>query len=124
VPGKSLSQDAIRKLADYAFPGNIRELANLLERALILGSQTELQPEDFPLQPGPSPSNPSRAQLTVEQLVLQLPEQLDLRDLLARLERNLIARAIESSGGVQAEAARRLGLSRSDLGYKVNKYSI
>jgi len=124
VPGKSLSQDAIRKLAGYAFPGNIRELANLLERALILGSHTELQPEDFPLQPGVSPSNPLRAQLTVEQLASQLPEQLDLRDLLARLERDLIARAIDSSGGVQAEAARRLGLSRSDLGYKISKYSI
>jgi DNA-binding NtrC family response regulator len=123
VPTKQLSQDAIRKLRSYAFPGNIRELANLLERALILGQHPQLEPEDFPLQPGAVPSNRTGTELTIEQLAAQLPEQLDLRELIARLERLLIDRAISSSKGVQAEAARRLGLSRSDLGYKVSKYS-
>jgi DNA-binding NtrC family response regulator len=123
VPSKDLSQGALAKLRNYAFPGNIRELANLLERALILGRDDELQPEDFPLQPGAAPLNSSGAEFTIEQLAAQLPDQLDLRELLAKLERSLIERAIVSSGGVQAEAARRLGLSRSDLGYKVGKYS-
>ena len=124
VSSKRLSKDAIAKLRGYAFPGNIRELANLLERALILGQNEELQPEDFPLQAGSFPLNPLHAELTIEQLAAQLPEQLDLRDILSRLERSLIDRAINSAGGVQAEAARRLGLSRSDLGYKVSKYSM
>jgi DNA-binding NtrC family response regulator len=123
VPNKDLSQGALAKLRNYAFPGNIRELANLLERALILGRDHELQPEDFPLQPGAAPVNSSGAEFTIEQLAAQLPEQFDLREMLAKLERSLIERAIISSGGVQAEAARRLGLSRSDLGYKVGKYS-
>jgi DNA-binding NtrC family response regulator len=123
VPSKQLSQGAVAKLRSYAFPGNIRELANLLERALILGRDLELQPEDFPLQPGAAPSNRLGTEFTIEQLAAQLPEQLDLREMLAKLERSLIERAINSSGGVQAEAARRLGLSRSDLGYKVSKYS-
>jgi transcriptional regulator with GAF, ATPase, and Fis domain len=123
VPGKQLSQGAVAKLRSYAFPGNIRELANLLERALILGRDLELQPEDFPLQPGAAPSNQLGAEITIVQLAAQLPEQLDLRETLAKLERSLIERAIDSSGGVQAEAARRLSLSRSDLGYKVAKYS-
>ncbi len=124
VPRKQLSHDAVRKLESYAFPGNIRELANLLERALILGRGAELQPEDFPLESSTlAPASPG-AELTIEQLGKQLPEQLDLRDTLARLERTLIERAIGASGGVQAEAARCLGLSRSDLGYKVSKYSI
>jgi DNA-binding NtrC family response regulator len=123
VPSKRLSRDAIKKLESYAFPGNVRELANLLERALILGQLAELQPEDFPLRLSGSPPNRLGTELTIEGLAAQLPEQLDLRDLLARLERSLIKRAIDSSGGVQAEAARRLGLSRSDLGYKVSKFS-
>jgi len=123
VPSKHLSPGALAKLRSYAFPGNIRELANLIERALILGRSAELQPEDFPLQLAVAPSNRSGTEFTIEQLATQLPEQLDLREILAKLERSLIERAINSSGGVQAEAARRLGLSRSDLGYKVGKFS-
>jgi transcriptional regulator with GAF, ATPase, and Fis domain len=123
VPSKQLSLGAVAKLRSYAFPGNIRELANLLERALILGRDLELQPEDFPLQPGAAPSTRLGTEVTIELLAAQLPEQLDLREMLAKLERSLIERAINSSGGVQAEAARRLGLSRSDLGYKLGKFS-
>ena len=48
VPQRPLSQAAIGKLTLYAFPGNIRELRNLLERAHLLGRLPELQPEDFP----------------------------------------------------------------------------
>jgi transcriptional regulator with GAF, ATPase, and Fis domain len=123
VACKPLSQGALGKLGSYAFPGNVRELANLLERALILGRDSELQPEDFPLQPGAASSSRPGAELTVEQFAAQLPEQLDLREMLAKLEKTLIERAIHSSGGVQAEAARRLGLSRSDLGYKIGRHS-
>jgi two-component system response regulator HydG len=122
MPSKQLSQDAVKKLGSYSFPGNIRELANLLERALILGQHVELQPGDFPLQPGAMPPNRMGTELTIEELAERLPEQLDLREVLSKLERRLIERAIGSSGGVQAEAARRLGLSRSDLGYKVSKF--
>ena len=124
MPNRPLSHAALLKLSDYTFPGNIRELRNLLERALILGQGTDLQPEDFPLQPLMSQLSSSGKELTIEQLVSQLPLHLDLRDVLTRLERNLIARALDSAGGVQAEAARRLSLSRSDLGYKVSKYAL
>jgi transcriptional regulator with GAF, ATPase, and Fis domain len=124
VPSKQLSQGALLELQDYAFPGKIRELANLLERALILGRDLGLQADNSPLQPGVAPSKSSGAELTIEQLAAQLPEQLDLREMRAKLERVLIERAINSSGGVQAEAARRLGLSRIDVGYKVGKYSL
>jgi DNA-binding NtrC family response regulator len=91
---------------------------------LILGQHTELQPEDFPLPSVASPANSSPKEFSIEGLAAQLPEQLDIRDMFAQLERSLIARAIDLSGGVQAEAARRLGLSRSDFGYKIGKYSM
>jgi transcriptional regulator with GAF, ATPase, and Fis domain len=89
-----------------------------------LGQQAELQPEDFPLPTGAFQASSLSKGLSIEELTAQLPEQLDLRDTLAQLERSLMARAINLSGGVQAEAARRLGLSRSDFGYKAGKYSI
>ena len=53
-----------------------------------------------------------------------LPASVDLRQLLVDFERGLIERALEQADGVQAEAARMLGVSRSDIGYKVAKYSI
>jgi two-component system, NtrC family, response regulator len=53
-----------------------------------------------------------------------VPNQLNLRELLSHLEKALIVRSLERSNGVQAEAARKLGLSRSDLGYKVGRYGI
>ena len=123
VQSKPVSRDALERLNSYPFPGNVRELANLLERALILGRQAELQPEDFPLQAGAAVPKSLRFTSAIEEFAAQLPEQLDIRELLATLEKIVVERAIDSSAGVQAEAARRLGLSRSDLGYKVGKYS-
>ena len=57
----------------------------------------------------------------LERWLRKLPPTLGLADVLGRVERLLICRAMEQSGGVQAEAARRLGLSRSDLHYKLRK---
>lgn len=124
VKARALSAAAEAKLASYSFPGNVRELRNLLERALILGQGSELQPDDFPLQPSAPATAPPTGELSIEQMALHLPPHLDLRETLTRLERALILRALNNADGVQAEAARHLGVSRSDLGYKVGKYSI
>jgi transcriptional regulator with GAF, ATPase, and Fis domain len=124
VPARVVSPAALKNLKAYAFPGNVRELRNLLERALILGQQPELQPGDFLLQPAPTIAQVREAELDVEQLAALLPRQLDLRETLARIERSLIERALSLTNGVQAEAARCLEISRSDLGYKVGKYSL
>lgn len=124
VPPRPVSPEAVKKLKGYSFPGNIRELRNLLERALILGQHEELKPEDFHLESISLPASSRGTELSVDQLASLLPQHLDLRDTLARLERSLIVRALNSAGGVQAEAARSLELSRSDLGYKVTKYAL
>jgi DNA-binding NtrC family response regulator len=124
VPARPLSAAAAVRLMEYPFPGNVRELKNLLERALILGQHTELQPDDFPLQASAGPAPKLNGELTIEQVASHLPAQLDLRETLMRLERTLILLALDRSNGVQAQAARLLGMSRSDLGYKVGKYGI
>lgn len=124
VPAKPISSAALAKLTTYTFPGNIRELKNLLERALILGQNPELQPEDFPLQSPMMISQPLPMDLSVEEIAAHLPKHLDLRETMAQLERALIIRSLTLARGVQAEAARHLGLSRSDLGYKVSKYGL
>jgi DNA-binding NtrC family response regulator len=124
VPNKRLHTESLERLSSYSFPGNVRELRNLLERALILGQAAELRPEDFPLQFPTPVGSASRNAHSVEALALQLPTQLDLRETMTRLERALIQRSLDLAKGVQAEAARQLGLSRSDLGYKVGKHGL
>ncbi len=124
IPQRRLSEAAIAKLTQYHFPGNIRELRNLLERAHILGQHSQLQPEDFPLSIASADGPKTEARLDAVQLAARLPEHLDLRETLARIELALIERALTATDGVQAEAARRLNLSRSDLGYKLGKYAL
>jgi DNA-binding NtrC family response regulator len=122
VPMRRISSAAIEKLKRYDFPGNIRELRNLIERALILSVGPEIGPDDFPLA------------LTDEKTdvgsdgylswIDSIPQPVNLRELLEDLEKGLLLRALKSSSGVQAEAARQLQLSRSDISYKLTKYGI
>ena len=124
VPSKRLTPAALEKLSGYSFPGNIRELKNLLERALILGRSSELEAEDFYLLPPNSPGRHEKGEASIEALADQLPVRLNLRDMMSAFERALILRAMDLSQGVQAEAARKLGLSRSDLGYKIGRHGL
>jgi DNA-binding NtrC family response regulator len=122
MPVRSISPAALEKLKRYDFPGNIRELRNLIERALILSTGSEIGPEDFPLAlnvEGPQDSGEGHLNWINSE-----PETVNLRELLEQVEKGLIARALKSGAGVQAEAARRLQVSRSDLAYKLTKYGI
>jgi DNA-binding NtrC family response regulator len=125
-PRQTLEPGALEKLMRYKFPGNVRELQNLIERAAILSAGEGLGPQNFLLPseggaPGASGNSGERSPAALAQL---LPEVSDLRGFLAELEKELILRTLKATGGAQAEAARRLGLSRSDLGYKLGKYAV
>jgi DNA-binding NtrC family response regulator len=127
VPVPPLPENVLRHLMTYDFPGNIRELRNLIERACILANGNELSTNMFPGKPltGEAELLSGASNSSVEDdLLSRLPDNLDLRKLLNNLERRLIERALLNTGGAQAEAARRLGLSRSDLGYKLGKHEI
>ncbi len=123
VRPKHVTPAAIERMSAYAFPGNIRELRNLLERAHILARSEEIVPEDLPTEISSRPVSGSKT-LGMRDWIGTLPSSVDLRELLTAFERGLLERAMEQAEGVQAEAARMLGLSRSDMGYKVAKYAI
>jgi DNA-binding NtrC family response regulator len=123
VRPKHVTSAAIERICAYAFPGNIRELRNLLERAHILARGEEIAPEDLPTEISSRPVGGSKT-LAMREWIGTLPSSVDLRELLTAFERGLLERAMEQAEGVQAEAARMLGLSRSDMGYKVAKYAI
>ncbi|MBK8149289.1 MAG: sigma-54-dependent Fis family transcriptional regulator [Acidobacteria bacterium] len=110
VPEREISRAALDKLCRYDFPGNVRELRNLIERANILATGAEISAADFYLQAAGEPAPENGA--------VDLPRSVEA------FERALIVNALESAKGVQAEAARRLGISRSDLAYKIKKHRL
>lgn len=107
-PPKRLSQASIQVLKAYPWPGNVRELQNLLERAVVLSENEELE---VALDKASAAS---------------LPGSLkgDLIRTLEEVERALILHALEEVRGVQSYAARKLGISRSTLQYKIAKFQL
>ena len=123
VRQKRISPEALQKLVSYGFPGNIRELRNILERAHIVGPHEEILADELPVDSGDQAPSASQ-KMEMRDWIRTLPASVELRELLTAFEKGLIERALQQANGVQAEAARMLGLSRSDIGYKVAKYAI
>ena len=115
---KSLSRRALDRLLSYAWPGNIRELENAIERASLLSDGLVIQSEDLPIS-----SNSSIAQAEESQKGW-LTKRASLNEMLAAFEKELIVRALKKSGGIQVEAAKILGLSHKNLWHKVKKHNI
>ncbi len=93
----------------------IRDRRNLVERASILARGAAIEAGDLPLGGG-APGGPFGGP---EAFVESLPETVDLGETMTLVESLLVSRALASAQGVQAEAARRLGISRSLLAYKL-----
>jgi len=121
MPRRRLSSDALAKLQEYRFPGNLRELKNLIERAYILSSNQEIGADDLPLVQKESVANSNGH---ASGLSIPFADSFDLTGVLEKAERELIVRTLTATHGAQAEAARRMGLSRSALAYKLTKYGI
>ena len=120
MPRCSISSAALDKLRGYSFPGNLDEVRNLIERAYMLSQGRELEASHFLLaQAYVSDAHPAHK---VDSAAME--GAFDLLAHLQRVEEDLIRRTLQSVGGAQAEAARRMGISRSLLAYKLNKYGI
>jgi DNA-binding NtrC family response regulator len=122
VTRRRLSSEALLKLQQYHFPGNLRELKNLIERAYILTSSQEIGADDFPVAKRENGKTNESGQMT--ELAIPFADSFDLTGVLEHAEKELIVRTLSSTCGAQAEAARRMGLSRSALAYKLTKYGI
>lgn len=118
LPVKLLSDEALRCLLAYDFPGNVRELENMIERAVIgAGAAVEvLSPTHLFGEGAKAFSN----EMGLNQSFLELP----FKDAVAALERELILRALAASGDNRAEAARRLGINRRLLYSKLEEHRI
>ncbi len=115
---KVLSEDAMRGLLSYDFPGNVRELENMIERAVVTaGAATEVL---LPIHLFGDTATTRIGEVPTNESFLELP----LKEAVAALERELIRRALESTGENRAEAARRLGINRRLLYSKLDEHGI
>ena len=113
-PVRGTTPEAMAILEQYPWPGNIRELENVVERALVLGSSDMLDVEALP---GSVRQPPSRDDMPVE-----LPaEGIDLEAMLDRIERRYMQLALDRVGGVQTRAAELLRVSFRQFRYKLQK---
>ena len=112
------SPDALRALDAYPFPGNVRELENIVERAVTLSSTPVIGLGDLPLEVGGSTALPTPALMTLPQAGCQLD------DVLGELERRLIVQALERTDGVRTSAAKLLGLSLRSFRYRLQKLAM
>ncbi len=112
---KKVSSSALKTLFDYDFPGNVRELENIIEHATILTKGIEIQSRHLP-------SYLARKH-EVSPASASLPEGEDM-SVLDNVERDLIVRALERHRGRSAGAAKELGVHRSTLWRKIKRYGI
>lgn len=113
---KNLSAEAIRSLLGYDFPGNVRELENMIERAVVNAGATA----EVILPSHLFAESQRELEVPANEAFLQMP----LKEAVAALERELIRRALEVSGDNRAEAARRLGINRRLLYSKLEEHDI
>jgi two-component system response regulator PilR (NtrC family) len=112
-PIQSVSEEALKKLMAYDYPGNVRELENIVERAVALSRGTEIEVDGLPpnvLDMRASPSTP-----------IIPAEGVNLQSLLDQYERSLLSEALRLAGGVKKEAAKLVGVSFRSFRYRVEK---
>jgi DNA-binding NtrC family response regulator len=114
-PVPAISPETLARLRAYPWPGNVRELRSVIERALILDPLHGL--EGLDLLPAPAPSASAADASPGE-------SELNLREALNRLERDLLLEAQRRAGGVRKDAARMLGIDPRNFAYYLRKHGL
>jgi len=109
---EGITAEAMNVLVQYSYPGNIRELENVIERAVVFCEGSFITMGDIPV---------FLKETLEDDLVL---EGLTLPEKINKLEKNEIQRALRKNGGIKSKAARALGVTERILSYKIKTYGI
>ena len=116
TPVIGVDQQVDRLFYDYSWPGNIRELENVIERVMILCQGDTIQVSDLPKGFKDNVYNTLHLE--------GIPADAKLYDTLAMIEKTLIERALKMSNNIQSHAAELLGIGKSGLNQKIKKYNL
>jgi two-component system NtrC family response regulator len=105
-----------RLFYEYTWPGNVRELENVIERAMVMCADTMIRLEDLPQD--------FRDNVNDNLSLSHIPPEAKLYDTLARVEKEMIVRAMKRADNVQTRAAEMLGIGKSGLSQKIKKYQL
>jgi two-component system response regulator PilR (NtrC family) len=115
-----ISAEAMEMLKKYDYPGNVRELENILERTVALEGGATILPESLP----PFVNTPSGRKLASTHEIQITDEGLDLDKIMGQIEKELLIKAIHAAGGVKKKAAKLLNITFRSMRYRVEKYSL
>jgi DNA-binding NtrC family response regulator len=117
---KGISPEAMEKLLQHSWPGNIRELENAMERACVTARGETIEPADLaPEVLSPRPASPTMRQIDLSR---KLPELL--REMAAEVEKSYLRKALKKTRGNVGRCARLSGLSRRSISTKLAEYGI
>jgi two-component system response regulator PilR (NtrC family) len=115
---RGVTPDALRALDAYPFPGNVRELENMMERAVALASGPSIGLGDLPAAVSGLSASPAP-------LLAHLPEEgCNLDEVLGEVERRLLLQALDRTGGIRKSAAKLLGVTFRSLRYRLSKHAL
>ncbi|MGZ3724742.1 MAG: sigma-54-dependent transcriptional regulator [Pseudobdellovibrio sp.] len=116
----SISTEAMAILSQYNYPGNVRELENMIERTVALESGSTILPESLP----PMVNTSSGRKMASSNEIEIGDSGLDLDKVMGQIEKELLIKAIHSAGGVKKKAAKLLNISFRSMRYRVEKYNL
>ena len=115
-----ITDEAMQVLSNYDYPGNVRELENIIERTVALEAGSSILPESLP----PFVNTPSGRKMASSNEIEVTAEGLELDKVMGQIEKELLVKAIHAAGGVKKKAAKLLNITFRSMRYRVEKYNL
>jgi two-component system response regulator PilR (NtrC family) len=116
----AISTEAMEILKKYDYPGNVRELENMIERTVALEGGATILPESLP----PMVNTSSGRKMASSNEIEMGDDGVDLDKVMGQIEKELLVKAIHSAGGVKKRAAKLLHISFRSMRYRIEKYNL